>query len=146
MPGAMAEPVEDSGLLTLNPILFRADAGERYATKSLLSDTPSERNAMSQAFPLQPGEGAFSAHAGSLTILPDPRNKPRRFGKTAPPALPEQRRTDAVTGYLTRSGVPPLAIEAEAYGEANPRVPTADGVRELQNRRVEIRHGQSPRP
>ena len=57
-----------------------------------------------------------------------------------------QRRTDAVTGYLTRSGVPPLAIEAEAYGEANPRVPTADGVRELQNRRVEIRHGQSPRP
>jgi outer membrane protein OmpA-like peptidoglycan-associated protein len=26
----------------------------------------------------------------------------------------------------------------EAFGESNPRVPTADGVREIQNRRVEI--------
>jgi len=29
-------------------------------------------------------------------------------------------------------------MATEAKGEANPRVPTADGVRELQNRRVEI--------
>jgi outer membrane protein OmpA-like peptidoglycan-associated protein len=30
---------------------------------------------------------------------------------------------------------------SEAFGEAQPRVPTADGVRELQNRRVEITYG-----
>jgi outer membrane protein OmpA-like peptidoglycan-associated protein len=33
------------------------------------------------------------------------------------------------------------AITGKAFGEANPRVPTADGVRELQNRRVEITYG-----
>ncbi|MDB5723485.1 MAG: autotransporter protein, partial [Novosphingobium sp.] len=33
------------------------------------------------------------------------------------------------------------AITSQAFGETNPRVPTADGVRELQNRRVEITYG-----
>ena len=33
------------------------------------------------------------------------------------------------------------AISSQAFGESNPRVPTADGVRELQNRRVEITYG-----
>ena len=32
-------------------------------------------------------------------------------------------------------------IAVHAYGESNQRVPTADGVRELQNRRVEITYG-----
>ncbi|MEC9151129.1 MAG: flagellar motor protein MotB, partial [Pseudomonadota bacterium] len=32
-------------------------------------------------------------------------------------------------------------ITSEAFGESQPRVPTADGVRELQNRRVEITYG-----
>jgi OOP family OmpA-OmpF porin len=51
------------------------------------------------------------------------------------------RRNNSVSGYLTARGVPAAAISAEAFGEANPRVPTADGVRELQNRRVEISYG-----
>jgi outer membrane protein OmpA-like peptidoglycan-associated protein/opacity protein-like surface antigen len=51
------------------------------------------------------------------------------------------RRNNSVTGYLTSRGVPAAAISSEAFGEANPRVPTADGVRELQNRRVEIAYG-----
>ena len=38
-------------------------------------------------------------------------------------------------------GIPDARISSEAFGEANPRVPTADGVRELQNRRVEITYG-----
>lgn len=51
------------------------------------------------------------------------------------------RRDDSVQGYLTSHGVAAAAISSHAYGEANQRVPTADGVRELQNRRVEITYG-----
>ena len=48
------------------------------------------------------------------------------------------RRAGAVRGYLATHGVPEGAIAAQGFGESNPRVATADGVRELQNRRVEI--------
>ena len=51
------------------------------------------------------------------------------------------RRNDSVRGYLTSHGVADGAITSQAFGETNPRVPTADGVRELQNRRVEITYG-----
>jgi outer membrane protein OmpA-like peptidoglycan-associated protein len=51
------------------------------------------------------------------------------------------RRNASVRTYLTSRGVPDGAISSEAFGEANPRVPTADGVRELQNRRVEVIYG-----
>jgi outer membrane protein OmpA-like peptidoglycan-associated protein len=51
------------------------------------------------------------------------------------------RRDQAVAGYLASHGVPSAAITSRAFGEANQRVPTADGVRELQNRRVEISYG-----
>jgi outer membrane protein OmpA-like peptidoglycan-associated protein len=51
------------------------------------------------------------------------------------------RRNDSVRAYLTAHGIPDGAITSQAFGEANPRVPTADGVRELQNRRVEITYG-----
>ena len=34
-----------------------------------------------------------------------------------------------------------LLMSTEAFGESRPRVETADGVRELQNRRVEITYG-----
>jgi len=52
-----------------------------------------------------------------------------------------QRRADAVKAYLTARGIPGGVISTEAFGESQPRVPTADGVRELQNRRVEIKYG-----
>lgn len=47
------------------------------------------------------------------------------------------RRADAVRAYLVSHGTT-AALTTAAFGESNPRVPTADGVRELQNRRVEI--------
>ena len=49
-----------------------------------------------------------------------------------------QRRADNVAAELVRNGVPREAIVVTAYGETRPLVPTADGVREPQNRRVEI--------
>ena len=48
------------------------------------------------------------------------------------------RRANAVKNELVRDGVPADAIQVVGRGEANPLVPTADGVREPQNRRVEI--------
>lgn len=48
------------------------------------------------------------------------------------------RRANAVAAELLRRGVPRQEIVTRGFGEANPLVPTADGVREPQNRRVEI--------
>jgi len=48
------------------------------------------------------------------------------------------RRANAVKAALVRDGVPVSAIDESWHGKENPRVPTADGVREPQNRRVEI--------
>ena len=52
-----------------------------------------------------------------------------------------QRRNASVTTYLTAHGVSAGAISGTGYGETNNRLPTADGVKELQNRRVEITYG-----
>jgi outer membrane protein OmpA-like peptidoglycan-associated protein len=49
-----------------------------------------------------------------------------------------QRRADAVAAELVSQGVSRNDISISAYGETRPLVPTADGVREPQNRRVEI--------
>ena len=49
-----------------------------------------------------------------------------------------KRRADTVKAALVRDGIPAAAIDAKWFGKQNPRVPTADGVREPQNRRVEI--------
>ena len=49
-----------------------------------------------------------------------------------------QRRASVVAAELVRLGVPRQAITTQAFGESRPLVPTADGVREPQNRRVEI--------
>jgi hypothetical protein len=48
------------------------------------------------------------------------------------------RRADAVKGALIQNGVPASAIDSAGRGETNLLVPTADGVREPQNRRVEL--------
>ena len=52
-----------------------------------------------------------------------------------------ERRNASVTEYLASRGIPEMRIASEAFGESQPRVPTADGVRELQNRRVEVSYG-----
>ena len=52
-----------------------------------------------------------------------------------------QRRANNVRAYMAGRGVPDGNITTQAFGESQPRVPTADGVRELQNRRVEVTYG-----
>ena len=49
-----------------------------------------------------------------------------------------ERRANAVRARLTQYGVPANQIRTSGRGESEPLVPTADGVREPQNRRVEI--------
>ncbi len=49
-----------------------------------------------------------------------------------------QKRAEAVRSALIKDGVAANVITTAARGKENPRVPTADGVREPQNRRVEI--------
>ena len=49
-----------------------------------------------------------------------------------------RRRADNVAAELVRRGVARNIITIQAFGESRPLVPTADGVREPQNRRVEI--------
>ena len=49
-----------------------------------------------------------------------------------------KRRADTVKEALARDGVPATAIGESWHGKENPRVPTANGMREPQNRRVEI--------
>lgn len=48
------------------------------------------------------------------------------------------RRAQAVAAELVRNGVPRSAISVQGFGKTNLLVPTGDGVREPQNRRVEI--------
>jgi outer membrane protein OmpA-like peptidoglycan-associated protein len=52
-----------------------------------------------------------------------------------------ERRNASVQSYLGGRGVSAGQIMTQAFGESQPRVPTADGVREPQNRRVEVTYG-----
>ena len=47
---------------------------------------------------------------------------------------------------MTTKGVPEAAMTAQGFGETNLLVQTADGVREPQNRRVEITFSGAPAP
>jgi len=49
-----------------------------------------------------------------------------------------ERRARAVAAELVRDGVPQKVIDMHAYGDTHLLVPTGPGVREPQNRRVEI--------
>ena len=65
-----------------------------------------------------------------------------RSGSAAYNLGASRRRAEMVKGELVKRGVPVSAIAITAYGEAQPLVATEDGVREVQNRRVEIRLGE----
>ena len=49
-----------------------------------------------------------------------------------------ERRADAVRDYLVKHGIPANRLNVGWKGKTDLRVPTPDGVREPQNRRIEI--------
>jgi outer membrane protein OmpA-like peptidoglycan-associated protein len=53
-------------------------------------------------------------------------------------ARSSQARAETVANEMMRWGVPRSVIDIRAYGDTRPLVPTGPGVREAQNRRVEI--------
>ena len=57
--------------------------------------------------------------------------------------LSEQRARNVARALMAR-GVPQRALDVQWFGESAPRIPTEDGVREPQNRRVEIVFGEGP--
>jgi OOP family OmpA-OmpF porin len=62
-----------------------------------------------------------------------------RSGPAAANLAASRRRAEAVKSFLIANGLPAGRIAVSAFGESRPIVPTEDGVREAQNRRVEIR-------
>lgn len=61
-----------------------------------------------------------------------------RSGPAAINLRTSRRRGELVAEYLVAKGVSASAIRVEAFGETRPLIATADGVREVQNRRVDL--------
>lgn len=61
-----------------------------------------------------------------------------RSGSASVNLAASRKRAAMVRDELIKRGIPAGAIRLAAYGEQRPLVPTEDGVREVQNRRVEI--------
>ncbi len=57
-----------------------------------------------------------------------------------------ERRANNVAAALAQDGIPPSAMTVTGRGQNDLRVPTPDGVREPQNRRVEIVEGGGAPP
>ena len=79
-------------------------------------------------------ENAPACNWNSFTVI----GHTDRAGSNAYNQGLSERRAEAVANLMTSRGIAADRISTEAKGEETPRVPTADGVRELQNRRVEI--------
>lgn len=67
-----------------------------------------------------------------------------RSGPSGSNLASSRRRAKIARDYLAGKGIPADAMTVRAYGETWPIISTADGVREVQNRRVEIRWGGAP--
>ncbi len=61
-----------------------------------------------------------------------------RSGPSASNLRSGRARAEAVRAFLAARGVPEAAMTVASHGESRPLIATADGVREPQNRRVEI--------
>ncbi len=82
-------------------------------------------------------EAASNAQRGGVTRV-EVAGHADRSGDAAYNQRLSQRRAEAVGAELVRDGVTRSNISIQAFGESRPLVPTADNVREPQNRRVEI--------
>ena len=117
-----------------------------------LTTAPPGRPAVSLMVVFATGSAALSPEAEGLVAslaraLANPDLARSRFrieghtdtvGSAAMNLALSERRAEAIESLMVGRGIADAAISTRAEGEENPRVPTADGVRELQNRRVEI--------
>jgi len=78
----------------------------------------------------------YSSNPGARLILSGHSD---RSGPSGVNLRSSKKRAEAVRDYLEGHGVPARAMSLQAYGEQRPIVATEDGVREVQNRRVEVR-------
>lgn len=78
---------------------------------------------------------AYRAHPGDHLQLSGHTD---RSGSAAINRRDGLRRAQMVRGELERRGIPRNAMTVASFGEERPLVPTEDGVREVQNRRVVI--------
>jgi outer membrane protein OmpA-like peptidoglycan-associated protein len=83
------------------------------------------------------GEAATASRTVQTTRI-EVQGHADRSGSDAYNMRLSRHRADNVAAELVRRGVERSIITIEAFGESRPLVPTADGVREPQNRRVEI--------
>ena len=83
------------------------------------------------------GEAAQNAQRGGTTRIEVSGHADRSGTPQYNQRLSEQR-AQAVAAELERRGIARDQMAIQAFGESRPLVPTADGVREPQNRRVEI--------
>lgn len=65
-----------------------------------------------------------------------------RSGSAATNRRTALSRAETVRGELEKRGIPRNAMSVASFGEEQPLVPTEDGVREVQNRRVSIELGK----
>ena len=82
-------------------------------------------------------QAAAQAKSGQKTRIGVTGHADRAGGDAYNMAL-SLRRANAVKDQLVREGIPAAGITVTGRGESQPLVQTADGVREPQNRRVEI--------
>lgn len=61
-----------------------------------------------------------------------------RSGSNATNRIAGLRRAEFIRAELEKRGIPRNAMSVASFGEEKPLVPTEDGVREVQNRRVVI--------
>jgi len=78
---------------------------------------------------------AFQQVRGSKVLLAGFSD---RSGTSAGNRAVARDRVEAVRTYLRYRAVPDASVVTSAFGENRPLIDTADGVREAQNRRVEI--------
>jgi outer membrane protein OmpA-like peptidoglycan-associated protein len=82
----------------------------------------------------QAASNAGPAHATQLTVT----GHTDTVGSDAYNMRLSRRRAESVAERLEKDGIPSSEIEIVAKGKRDLLVPTADGVREPQNRRVQI--------
>jgi len=77
----------------------------------------------------------YRAHPGARLQL---SGNTDRSGSVITNRRAGMRRAEMVRAELEKRGIPGNAMTVASFGEERPLVPTEDGVREVQNRRVEI--------